>query len=112
MDVLSASFNDDKIAWYENLLTTTPTSDFSIVQAIKVFPNPFEDNLTIEHESLFTLDESILHLFDVTGRVMQTATLQNVSQQISTSQLSKGLYFYKVINDDGQMIANGKLVKQ
>ena len=90
---------------------TTPTNDLTINQAVKVYPNPFGDFLTIERE-LLSNAVSTLSIFDVTGRELKTTKLQNTTQQISTVSFAKGLYFYQVINADGQMIANGKVVKQ
>ena len=90
---------------------TTPTSDVFINQAVKVYPNPFKDFLTLEKEML-TNGVPTLSIFDVTGRELKKAKLQNAVQQISTVPFAKGLYFYQVNNEDGQMIANGKLVKQ
>jgi len=38
--------------------------------------------------------------------------LQSATQQMSTASLGKGIYFYRAMNEAGQMIRNGKIVKQ
>lgn len=90
---------------------TTAVSEFALEQAVKVYPNPFGDFLTIKQEVLHTNKLSQLSVFDVAGRQVQSTILTNATQQISTAHLANGLYFYQVINADGQMVANGKVVK-
>lgn len=90
---------------------TTSIPNFEIAQEVNVNPNPFGDFIIIEKES--SSDEVLLlSIFDATGRLLKTENLSDVSHLISTTLFSKGLYLYQVINTDGQIIANGKLVKQ
>ncbi|MDT8412604.1 MAG: T9SS type A sorting domain-containing protein, partial [Vicingaceae bacterium] len=76
---------------------------------VNVFPNPANDNLTISH-NLTTKDGAIsLEIMDVMGRVLINKTINNASNQIDISQLSSGLYFYNVLQND-KMVQSGKLV--
>ena len=52
-----------------------------------------------------------LSIVDVKGRTLLSVPFQS-KQQLSTRQLSAGTYFYRVTNPEGQIIANGKLIKE
>ena len=76
---------------------------------VNVFPNPANDNLTISH-NLTTKDGIIsLEIMDVMGRVLMNKTINNTNNQIDINQLSSGLYFYNIIQND-KMVQSGKLV--
>jgi len=90
---------------------TTPINDITIKQNIKVYPNPFGDAFTVDRLSVFN-EVATLSIFDITGRALKTTTLQGATQQITTTSFAKGLYYYQIINAEGRMIADGKLVKQ
>jgi len=99
--------------WYENLTNKTTSINNQKENRIlySLSPNPFANFLIIEKE--FSNNDKLfqLSLFDVTGRQVQTTTLKDITQQISTTHLANGLYFYQVINAEGQVIANGKVIK-
>lgn len=74
---------------------------------IKLYPNPFNDNITIKIKS-HELSEIIL--YDITSRkILQQQFTNSVS--LSTEQLAKGLYLYEVRNKDGSC-KKGKVVKE
>jgi hypothetical protein len=76
---------------------------------VKVFPNPANDNLIISH-NLATKEGVIsLEIMDVMGRVLINKTINNTNNQIDINQLSSGLYFYNIIQND-KMVQSGKLV--
>ena len=112
MDVLSASRFDNKIAWYENLfVSTTSLNDLSPNQIVSMRPNPFGDFLTVKQEVLYTDTPPILLIFNSKGQQIEAIILKDVTQQISTTNLVSGLYFYQIINENGQMFDRGKIVK-
>ena len=80
-------------------------------QLLKIYPNPFGDFISIE--SMLPLgNRPVLSLFDARGRAIKTILLQNTTQQISTTAFGNGLYFYQILTGDGQMIGNGKILRQ
>jgi len=103
--------NTTKNVLVSELPKTTSISTFQIEQQVKVYPNPFDDFVTVEQEIFQFSDSPTLSLFDVTGRQVQSVILKDATQQISTAHLSNGLYFYQVISADGQMAGSGKVVK-
>ena len=90
---------------------TTSIHTFQIEQQVKVYPNPFDNFVTVEQKVFETSNLPTLSLFDVAGQQVQSVILKDATQQISTAHLGNGLYFYRVINPDGQRIANGKVIK-
>jgi hypothetical protein len=76
-----------------------------------IYPNPFENYTTVMLNSNLTGD-NILKLFDLSGKVVNEYKLSAGGENnINTSQLAQGMYFYQLINNN-QLIQNGKLIKQ
>ena len=69
------------------------------ISDIKIYPNPFNDILSIDiFEDRFSENIELI-LFDVLGKeVLREKLMKNST--ISTKQLDKGVYFLKVSNQD------------
>lgn len=80
-------------------------------EVVSIVPNPFGEFITIERSTLAT-DIALLTIIDVAGREVVASPLYHTTQQIATTRLGKGLYFYRVVNEAGQVIGNGKIVKE
>ncbi|MEZ4857265.1 MAG: T9SS type A sorting domain-containing protein [Flavobacteriaceae bacterium] len=102
MDVLSASQNDDKITWYENL-TILNVSDLEAL-GIKMYPNPVKAVLVIE--SPVPLKK--VTLFSVLGNKLLEATKD--LNEISLASLPSGLLVVEIETEKGKMIQ--KVVKE
>ena len=72
--------------------------------AFTVFPNPITDRFTISGESLERAE-----IYTATGKLVKSITLYN-SREVSTSELSNGIYFVKVYS--GNESAVSRIVKQ
>jgi len=86
------------------------TQDFSLEEAIHVYPNPFGEVITIEQKRTCT-DCATFTLFDATGHPLQTMILTDVFQTISIPTIANGLYFYQIKRKDGSLMGGGKLLK-
>jgi hypothetical protein len=74
---------------------------------LAIFPNPASSTVSVRlPEGLLSAD---FYLFDIQGRCIIETSIQTESQ-ISISELSNGLYFYKVIV--GVDTFSGKLIKE
>ncbi len=73
------------------------TPGFEIDESISVYPNPTNSIVTI------TSSNSIqsVQLYDVQGRLLQTQIINNPSTTVDLSQQSNGIYFVKVVSDQG-----------
>lgn len=76
---------------------------------VQVYPNPVSNELNITHD--LSVKEGAIHLeiMDVMGRVLINKTINHTNNQIDINQLSSGLYFYNVLQND-KVVQSGKLV--
>ena len=104
IEVVIPTSSKARLANEEDETKTTNNDSF-----VTIFPNPANDNLTISH-NLITKDGIIsLEIMDVMGRVLINKTINNTNNQIDINQLSSGLYFYNVLQNN-KMVQSGKLV--
>jgi hypothetical protein len=88
------------------IIETTATTNVPTIDALKIFPNPVNEVLTIE--SLFN-GELIFELYDIKGKVYRKGYLSG-SSQMDMNDLSKGFYFIKIrVKDRVQVF---KIVKE
>lgn len=86
---------------YEIQITNSAlsTSDFEEHSNVKVYPNPFKEQLSIQFDTI--QNDVVIALFSVTG---QRLLEQNVQQkdliEFNTSNLSNGFYFLRLSTDD------------
>jgi len=75
----------------------------------KVFPNPFEDQVTIEliHKSLF-----IFMVFDLNGKLIMNSKQNTDKIKIELPNLKTGTYILQVRNDVSKVVDEKKLVKK
>ena len=68
---------------------------------VLVFPNPARRNETIQ---IVTGDPGkyTLHVLDVNGRMVRTLFIQDILQPLPSLQLGTGMYFIKIISDEGK----------
>lgn len=101
-DVVSSSFGDNKVAWYEN---SGLGFDSFIPEIINIVPNPTSTNT----EMFYTLSRiSYLTLYDTLGRVVPVIWDENI---IYTDVISPGMYFLQIEFENGH-IQNLKLLKE
>jgi uncharacterized Ntn-hydrolase superfamily protein len=82
-------------------------SDFELASKFKLFPNPGSNLITLEvHDSVNLVKVSI---YDITGKLLMEPVI-NESSNINISQLSSGMYFAKVVSEQGSISI--KFIKQ
>jgi hypothetical protein len=72
--------------------------DYSSSQIFQIYPNPSPNSFTI-HQSLPTVN-SHLSIYNCLGSEVYQTTLTSPEQTITTN-LSSGIYFVRVVNEDG-----------
>ncbi|MBU2526943.1 MAG: T9SS type A sorting domain-containing protein [Bacteroidetes bacterium] len=102
-------FDDFQV--FKDQKPTLSNDDFIAEQGLKIFPNPFVDQIQIEWSSLVGKSFSAA-LYDLQGRLIVKQSFDQNSSQLSigVSTLSNGLYLLKLESEDGK-IFNQKMIK-
>lgn len=92
-------------------LTLATTSFENSSSMIKVYPNPVEDNLTIDLSELKTSSFNSIKasLYDITGRFIAEYTLINALNEINLQNVLSGTYFIK-INSESKLISVNTII--
>ena len=78
---------------------------------VTIYPNPFTNSTTITLDKMDNFNKVELRLYTILGEEIMSTNITSTSTTINTSNLSSGVYFYKLIGDN-QLIKSGKLVSQ
>jgi hypothetical protein len=79
----------------------------SISSMIKVFPNPFENNIQINYNQ----EEGSFELYDISGKVLTNGKLKSELNQIELTTLENGVYFIRVLDKQGVQLHVSKVYK-
>ena len=103
------SFVCDAANAEEGPLPKESNPEFVENSAIKVYPNPFSDKITISASIENDLTGKTLKIFDASGRQHSSRILQNGTNTIEVSQLPIGIYFARIESNGKSMMI--KLIK-
>lgn len=110
--------NTAYIYFDENPAVVTNTTQHTLVNAftaiseeinalqVQFYPNPFDQNATLLYNNP-TADNYSLHIYDLTGKKVQTYQDKTGRILINRNGLSVGMYLYRL---EGKNIAAGKMV--
>jgi hypothetical protein len=75
-------------------------------------PNPANETTSINYVLPKTKGNSYLNIMNSMGQIIDKISLSNTSQnvQISTSQLSQGIYYYNIENNDQRSLTKKMIV--
>src|SRR4030095_12241934 len=93
-----------------DLATTKSTIAPMIFSQVKVYPNPFTNNIIVILEKNDI--NSNFELFDISGRKIMTSKLSNSVNRIQLNKPGAGIYIYRLTNNKGKVFATGKLVRK
>ena len=83
----------------------------STLSTIKIYPNPTASNLNIEVESNFMFPLQF-ELNNILGENLIDRSLISTSNTIDLSNYSKGVYVYKLLDSDNEIVKIGKIIKE
>ena len=109
----SGLLNDNPIAgsilWVDNLAleyATTGIQHLDVEDAIKLYPNPAANALTISVDNYMA--GYGFKIYDLTGKLVKAATIETASYNLNISDLAEGAYLYSVENMAGKVIHQSK----
>ncbi len=103
MDVLSASQNDDKIAWYEN--QTIIGVEENQLDTLNIYPNPTKGLIYINSKTETIIGATV---FDILGK--KVLQVNGNIQQLDISTLQSGMYFLRIATEVGDFVH--KIIKE
>lgn len=78
--------------------------------AISVFPNPSNGDWLYIKDKAAQLSQASFVLYDPSGRVvLQQQLTQSAEQSLQLPKLANGLYYYAIIQANGEVIARQKI---
>lgn len=100
---------DSRVTFQKNCMQCEPleTSTIQTKNRVTLFPNPFTSIIHISNPDKVAL---IFNLYDGAGRTILSNRLLEEENQINTTSLSTGMYWYE-IQDQDVFIERGKLIK-
>lgn len=105
--------NHPDIGFYD--FKKAPSCDYSVTSIVEnsktnevgIAPNPFLNQITL---SLKSEESAEIFIYDIFGRIMLSKILLKGENFIRTENWAEGVYFYKLLKEDGE-IYQGKIVK-
>ncbi len=91
-------------------VTVLPTNinELFKVNNLRIYPNPNDGTFTITHHQ--NTNNYVLEIIDVMGKTVHREILTKGNQQkIETKQLSSGIYFVKILNQQQQVSSHAKM---
>lgn len=84
------------------------SNDLLLASDVSIYPNPFSSQITIQLPRF--VGNAKVSLINVSGKVIKQQNINEIGQMNGLDELAKGLYFIKIISEDGQSITH-KLIK-
>jgi len=97
--------------WGQSINTGQLENTINASTDINIFPNPSTGKFIFSNIE----KESVIEIYDITGRLILNTTTQNTSETIDLSDKQKGVYFYKIISDQSATVGEikqGKIIIQ
>ena len=91
----------------DTLFTTTTTTAIFQEEILEVWPNPASQRVNVRFESFQTTAR--IEIFDLHGRLVKTAELDNISNEVKLERLNSGMYFYRILRKE-KLVKTGKLI--
>ncbi len=106
--VISNQYSSDTLCRVLHLGTSAVLSP-ELAAAVQVFPNPFQEHLSVALASV-RLRGSVLRLHDQMGREVLRQVLEPGISGVNTAELPVGMYFWEVVAG-GVRVKSGKVIK-
>jgi len=79
----------------------------------KVYPNPAESYITFEFNSInFDNNKLTIQIMDINGKSLLIENLNNTIKSVDIQNLSPGTYFYKISNNEQNLLHSDSFIKK
>ncbi len=94
----------------DDLTTGTEEQDAGAKPQVKIFPNPAGNQVfvSIHHE----LTGALLEISDINGKLMYSEELANPESYVDLSTYTSGMYVFKLMDSNGDIIESIKIIKK
>jgi hypothetical protein len=92
-----------------NVLPTGISGYYEMAGSIRVMPNPFSDEITVNIGKISSKNYTLL-LTDVLGKVIIQKTDNNPTQQFNLAELSSGVYYLTIVDESNNRFTK-KMIK-
>lgn len=79
-----------------------------ITTRVKIYPDPNNGNFTLTLSG--TCDRSIVEIYNALGERIVTHSLASGNNTMEMNSEPNGVYLYRIIADNGNLVGEGKLV--
>ena len=91
-------------------MPTGEQQDFPMGNLIEVYPSPANTSVWIKSLN-FDLAGKIVEIYDINSRKIKSVLLSGGTSEIKIEELNSGIYFVRIMGEDGGVIATSKLLK-
>jgi hypothetical protein len=95
------------VTWLKALPITTDINETVAATEVSVFPNPAQNEINFAVE---TSNAAIIHLFDISGRMINSYSVTSDHTTVDISNLTNGVYSYSLIDKDNVLLNRGKFI--
>lgn len=109
--IMTNDFQNVKQANYRHAENEEEIGNSELFSSVKhsVFPNPVTEMAVIKFDNLAGGN---VYIFSQTGKLIEQLSFEGNSTTINTASFAVGMYFYQLIDRNGQIIGKGKFIKQ
>lgn len=86
------------------------TTDNEIINEIDVYPNPFQDKISVNLEKS---ESVVVNVFNAQGKLIYTKDVKSkgVPLEIETSAFEEGIYILQLLDNKGEILKTQQLIK-
>ena len=92
------------------VISSVGINETELNSSLSLFPNPIEDNLTLQISD-FNKEKLSYLLFDTEGKLLTNGQVIAKLTQINTASLPPATYFIKVLNQENKQVESFKIIK-
>ena len=104
-------FSGAKIVLCESEIIGIPENNEADLPLIKLYPNPASDFVNLEVKKVFK-ERLFFSLYNLLGAEVHSMSIETESnRQIELNGMQDGIYFYRISNENNEVIVTGKIIK-